>query len=374
MKAVKRMKMILVGIIAILFSAFFFQPVQAASAKVEVRIENSDKTEATGTVVADTFLEAIQKLGTDTNTEIIVSAGTKNLKEIFSVNGRKNKEISTDAQWMGYIIRKGLVVNESSILQKSLLTGDEVVLYYGTSATKPIGVLKETVGDGTITLTANYKYVSWINKNGTPSAQNVIQPVKGVNIHLKTPDGLEQIITTDKEGKAVFQTPKIGYYTYYAEGYEKDTVPSIVRTKEKKILVGIADSTAITRGEFAALLSYKMNFIMPQNPVTVEFTDIKDSPYEKEIKTVVANGMLSGYSNGTFQPERKISLLEAAVVLSRFYDSTEIESMHIDGVPQWAQKSILLARRQGLLNGITEDYKGNVSADMVSTMMDKIKN
>lgn len=359
----------MVFVMSMLFSVSFFQIVFAASKEIKVRIENSNKTEASGVVYADTFLEAVQKLGVQKNIEIILGTDSNTSFEIISVNDKKNKEKNPQEYWRGYILRNGTVITENNIFSNTLLNGDEVVLYYGDDQTKPIGLLKEETKENQIQLTANYHYVGWINKDEIPVAKEIIQPVKGIKIHLKTPDGLEQISATDKLGKAIFDIQKVGYYTYYAEGYNNNAMPSIVKTAEKRILIGIENSNTVTRGEFAALLNAKYNFSSQENFENIQFKDIENYKYKKEIQQIVSEKIMSGSSVNTFEPDKKITLMEAAVVLSRFYHDEEIEIENINNVESWAQKGIAIAKKNGILNGVEENFNSFVSVDMIETML-----
>ena len=358
----------IIFIMSLLFSVSFFQVVFAASKEIKVRIENSEKTEASGIVYADTFLEAVQKLGVQENIEIIIGTDSNTSFEIISVNNKKNKEKNPQEYWRGYILRNGTVITENNIFSNTLLNGDEVVLYYGDDQTKPIGILKEEIKENQIQLTADYQYVGWINKDETPIAKEIVQPVKGVKVHLKTPDGLEQITATDKLGRAVFDAKKVGYYTYYAEGYSNGLMPSIVKTAEKRILIGIENKDAVTRGEFAALLNAKYNFSSQENFENIQFTDIENYKYKKEIQQIVFQKIMSGSSIDTFEPNKKITLMEAAVVLSRFYNDEVVQIENIENVEPWAQKGIAIAKKNGILNGVKENFNDFISMDTIDTM------
>lgn len=362
----------LVFLISMLFSILFFQNAFAASKEVKVRIEDSEKTIVTGTVYADTFLEAVQKLGIQKNIEIIVGTDSSTSFQIISVNGKKNKEKNPQEYWRGYIVRDETVITENDIFSKTLLNGDEVVLYYGGDQTKPVGVLKQEITKNQLQLTVNYHYVGWINKDEIPISKQIVQPIRGVKIHLKTPDGLEQIVATDKSGKAVFDAKKAGYYTYYAEGYISEEMPSIVKTALKKILIGIENEDAVTRGEFAAVLSTKCNLSSSKN-FDIAFADIKNYKYKEEIQKVVSKKLMSGCSENTFEPDEKITLTEVVVVLSRFYDDEEIELENIENVEPWAQKGIRIAKKYGVLDGVNENFNNFVSMSTIDKMFDNMK-
>lgn len=136
---------------------------------------------------------------------------------------------------------------------------------------------------------------------------------------------------------------------------------------------------AISRAEFATMLYRLGQFDIMK---VSNFGDVaQDSYFFKPVITASGNGVVNGYSDGTFRPYNAITRAEAVVMLSRMTsgesDKTPTGQLYTD-VPEshWAYREIMLATNGAaladsgedgtgkveLLNGIFDQYnaKGNV--------------
>ncbi len=78
----------------------------------------------------------------------------------------------------------------------------------------------------------------------------------------------------------------------------------------------------VTRGEFATYIAKALN-LETKNDIT--FTDVTDSyVFAKEIKLAATAGIITGYTDGTFKPDARISREHMAVMLIRAVDYLKI--------------------------------------------------
>lgn len=354
-----------------LFCIFLSIPsfVFADSPKVYVRIESYDKTLASGEVSAESFSEAVQKIGKESSIPIIISQ-SKNKKLIYSVNNINNNFFSQNDSWLGFVIRNGKVIAQKDFLNTKLNSSDEVVLYYGDSTkTKVIPYLKEEKAMDKVTLYAVNNYVSWSTVDGKIFSNNVSEGIQNVRVHLKNSKGTEQIVFTDMTGKALFNIEKADWYSYYADGYNSIDLPSVVKTSERETILGLKNDEALTRGEFASLIIGKKQKSVINSNVT--FDDIVSHKYEWEIKEAVSQGILSGYSDKIFEPDKNISVLEAACVISRFLPD-ETSFTKTENIPSWAQKGIYTAKKNGILDGINDKLTSPLSSAAFMKMINNM--
>jgi hypothetical protein len=82
------------------------------------------------------------------------------------------------------------------------------------------------------------------------------------------------------------------------------------------------------------------------------FADIADNKFAAEIRTLAEEGVISGYGDGTFRPERPVTRAEFAAMLSNAFDlegDANDEFVDIDG--HWGAGAIEEAARGGFLSG-----------------------
>jgi len=117
----------------------------------------------------------------------------------------------------------------------------------------------------------------------------------------------------------------------------------------------------ISREEVTALLSRLMKF---QPKDEVYFQDIHSSRWSAEaIRTMASYGMVTGYPDQTFQPKRPITRAELAVILDRcfnFSDSSANSAAMWDVDSHWAKKEINELQKAGIVTGYEDgSYRPN---------------
>ncbi|REJ06520.1 S-layer homology domain-containing protein [Halobacillus trueperi] len=103
-------------------------------------------------------------------------------------------------------------------------------------------------------------------------------------------------------------------------------------------------------GNVEAIQSSEVTIDKPSNDVT--FKDIKGHWAEDKINYLVENNLLSGYKDGTFQPDVNITRAEAATVISRELELEKIGSDFTDvSEDHWASGYIGAAAKANILSG-----------------------
>jgi len=68
------------------------------------------------------------------------------------------------------------------------------------------------------------------------------------------------------------------------------------------------------------LLTVVLSLMLTMTVNAITFTDISTHWAKSYIERVAANGLVSGYDNGTFKPDNNVTVLESLVMISRLYD------------------------------------------------------
>lgn len=117
-----------------------------------------------------------------------------------------------------------------------------------------------------------------------------------------------------------------------------------------------APNQNLTRAEAASMLCTLL-----ADPVTGAcrdtFSDVSsDAWYYTSIKTLAGLGIVGGYENGTFQPQKTITRAEFVTILSAFYPLETGSSAGFSDVPaeHWASGSIRSAAAKGWVNGYSD--------------------
>lgn len=132
---------------------------------------------------------------------------------------------------------------------------------------------------------------------------------------------------------------------------------------------------SITRAEFAAIVTRALGIQDAKHAST--FTDVGETSwYAGAVQAAVRYELLSGYPNGTFRPDQRISRQEAAVVLARAAaianlgselsaeEAARILSAFKDGgeTADWARKSVAFIAGHALMKG--RDAALDLQADL----------
>ena len=88
---------------------------------------------------------------------------------------------------------------------------------------------------------------------------------------------------------------------------------------------------------------------------TSSFSDIKDGAWCcRAVSTLTNMGIIKGYTDGSFQPNKSITRAELATIIARFAKLDVNTKTFSDINGHWAQKNIELAAGNGWINGYTD--------------------
>ena len=134
---------------------------------------------------------------------------------------------------------------------------------------------------------------------------------------------------------------------------------NVMDAAENGYISGMGDGTfnptgATTRAQFASMIANAMGY--EANPdAKSAFPDVADDFWGKAaINFCVENGILSGYDDGTFQPNKAITRQEAASILRNAFELTETtDELFPDdsAIAGWAKESVYLVKASGLMKG-----------------------
>ena len=105
----------------------------------------------------------------------------------------------------------------------------------------------------------------------------------------------------------------------------------------------------------------------PGQPVSPqELMDIKGHWAEAQIRKYSAQGILLGFADGSFQPDRAVTRAELIATINRFFNLTETTEISFADVPEnaWYRKDLEIAVKAGYVAG---NHNGNFGADVKVT-------
>ncbi len=110
--------------------------------------------------------------------------------------------------------------------------------------------------------------------------------------------------------------------------------------------------TSISRAEFVTVLVKALGFT---GDATATFKDVENHWAKDMIHIAHANGIVSGYENGTFRPDTPITREQMALMitssLSFANQSNDLEFEDLDDISEWANSAVVKAVNAKLLNG-----------------------
>jgi hypothetical protein len=110
----------------------------------------------------------------------------------------------------------------------------------------------------------------------------------------------------------------------------------------------------VTRAEVAAIFFRLLKDPAKDNPVANNFSDVPDDEwYVQAVNYLAGTGILRGYPDGDFKPDQNITRAEFAAVVSRFDSLSFIVDNPFPDITSghWAYSNIVLAYAKGWING-----------------------
>ena len=170
---------------------------------------------------------------------------------------------------------------------------------------------------------------------------DVYEIVKSFKENFKKPVKLKFAFDPAKLGSG--EQPSVFYYD---------------ETGKKWIEVGgVADGSFITAevDHFTKFAVFAVASSEDEEPIAVEFNDIAGHWAEAAIRQAVSEGIASGYSGGTFQPDRTVTRAEFAVMLARALkwtgEGSALTFTDAARIPTWAGSAVRIAVQAGVIHG-----------------------
>ncbi|MBR5490624.1 MAG: InlB B-repeat-containing protein [Oscillospiraceae bacterium] len=136
-------------------------------------------------------------------------------------------------------------------------------------------------------------------------------------------------------------------------------IDSLITDKHINYVVGYSDGTIlpknnITRAEVAVIF-YRLlseDFLAKYESTNNNYLDVKDGMWHnKAISTLSNAGILTGYPDGNFYPNKNITRAELAAIIDRFAVAEGGESSFSDVAGHWAYDNIATAEVNGWITG-----------------------
>lgn len=173
----------------------------------------------------------------------------------------------------------------------------------------------------------------------------------------ESPNVASDAVIKNAKGEDVTANYKITYV---------DGVLKAIEVLNKEIhfnyVIGYTDGTIrpsnnISRAEVATIFFRLLTDEAREqyDKTTSSFSDIKDGAWCcRAVSTLTNMGIIKGYTDGSFQPNKSITRAELATIIARFAKLDVNTKTFSDITGHWAQKSIELAAGNGWINGYTD--------------------
>ncbi|MGP1567116.1 MAG: S-layer homology domain-containing protein [Peptoanaerobacter stomatis] len=140
--------------------------------------------------------------------------------------------------------------------------------------------------------------------------------------------------------------------------YAKQTILNWV---DKGLIKGYDDGTFkpnknITRAEFVHIISDYLNLTEKSE---VSFKDVpNDAWYFDDLSKVVNKKLINGYEDNTFRANKNITRQEACVIVAKMSDNlTKVKDVHFtdeNSFPSWAKENIIKLAQAGIISGYSD--------------------
>lgn len=196
----------------------------------------------------------------------------------------------------------------------------------------------------------------------------------------ESPNVASDAVIKNAKGEDVTTNYKITYV---------DGVLKAIEVLNKEIhfnyVIGYTDGTIrpnndISRAEVATIFFRLLTDEAREQYTTTagNFTDVKAGMWcNRAIATLTNMGIIKGYTDGSFQPNKSITRAELATIIARFAKLDVNTKTFSDITGHWAQKSIELAAGNGWINGYTDGTfrpNNNITRAETFAMINRVLN
>ena len=214
---------------------------------------------------------------------------------------------------------------------------------YGTDVTGLIATFDQSIGS---VIRVNDKVGGVILESGVTSV-NYTNPVK-------------LYVTSESGNNTVEYTVTVNQGFHFSDIDENDWYyDNVMDAANNGYISGMGDGTfaptqATTRAQFASMIANAMGYEADPDVASM-FPDVADDFWGKAaINFCAQNGIITGYDDGTFQPNKAITRQEAASILWNAFKLTESSSETFpddSAISGWAKESVYIVKASGLMKG-----------------------
>lgn len=294
-------------------------------------------------------------------TTVAVLSGGKVLRENGAVMIESEEELSDfGVQWNGTALT--LYSSEplpSSGVQIAARNGATEVLYNGKE-------ISFTVEDGMVQtgkVLENPGSGSTSSGGGSGSSSNVVSGSSGGNGNGNATAGSGGTNSSTLPGTETNTTTQIPEFSDVAGHWAQEQIEHMAR---QGVINGMDDGTfqpdsSVTRAQFATMLVKALE--LPTGEGNGSFTDVSESEWYAPYAVAARRaGIVNGYEDGSFQPEREISRQEMAILLRAvcakqglYEDLTDIRIFSDwEQIALWAAESVQAVVGFGLMQGMDD--------------------
>ncbi|MDD2511162.1 MAG: S-layer homology domain-containing protein [Syntrophomonas sp.] len=161
-------------------------------------------------------------------------------------------------------------------------------------------------------------------------------------------------IKEEKPAKPVTPQLVVNIPTDISGHWAKDSIMKMINAG---VISGYPDGTfkpdkAVTRAEFTVMIVKALNL---ETRTGKTFTDTTSHWAKESIATAAAHGIISGYDENTFGPDNMITREQAAVIVSRAAqleaETGELNFTDSKAISPWAQPGVAAAFKAGFISG-----------------------
>lgn len=181
------------------------------------------------------------------------------------------------------------------------------------------------------------------------------------------------------------------YYSLWLNGQYFNDIQShwakesILSMEAKGWMKGTSDisfspNDSLTRAQGATILVRALG-LSEKNEVVTSFTDVANNHWaKKEIEIASQYGIVTGYEDGSYRPDKPISREEMAVMLDRILSNlndNRVKGLNYDDVnnDRWSSKAISKMTYNGVFNGFQDNTfrpTENITRGQMAALMDRI--
>jgi spore germination protein YaaH len=169
---------------------------------------------------------------------------------------------------------------------------------------------------------------------------------------------------------------------YFSDVYNHFAKDDIMEVAKSRYMIGTSDTEFsptqnLTRAQAAAVLSRVLG--LSETPVSDEFSDISKHWAEKEINQIAAKGIIEGFEDGTFKPDKEVTREEMTIMLYRLLklENSNGETRNFSDVnsQKWSYNEITALAGIGIINGYQDNTfrpENKLSRGEMATLIERV--